>query len=451
MLIDKALFRALLYQLIDENPLACRAVLSICDVDYTGSVATLAVTGGNPVVLKVNLRFVQEHCHTEEQVKAVLVHEFLHILLRHTSEIKVMTPVLNVALDAVINAIIHRSLGDSYSAMMARYYGDAPGMLRILRPMTPRDQEVWQSLNEDSGELTAGQLEERTFFETWQAVYEGKIVADDVYELCRQFRSRQIEELLRKGWKLIGGHQGGGINIDDLEPDVARRIRGALESLDGTGIFRDPERSRGTTRRRGLATRPNHSRWLKEVRPLLRRLVVPDPASRTTLEEPTTFALPILTTSDRRGYLRSLWNPILPDSNWTGAIRKPAGSVQIYLDVSGSMNSELEALVELLAGLISHIKTPLWAFSTEVEPATIRGGRLQTRSTGGTSLSSVVRHIAATRPQKALIITDGFVEEVEAVLLGRIADQQIEALVSASGTSSVLEQNGIRVTRLPAL
>ncbi len=92
MLIDKSLLRAILCQLIDENPLACRAVLSICDIEFTESVDTLAVTLSKPVVLKVNLRFVQEHCHTEDQVKAVLVHEFLHILLRHTSEIKVMTP-----------------------------------------------------------------------------------------------------------------------------------------------------------------------------------------------------------------------------------------------------------------------------------------------------------------------------------------------------------------------
>jgi Putative metallopeptidase domain len=450
MQIDKQLFRAILYQLIDENPFACRAVLSICDVEFTENVETLAVTLSKPVVLKVNLRFVQEHCHTEDQVKAVLVHEVLHILLRHTSEFKVMTPVLNVALDAVINAIVHRKLGPSYSSMMAEYYRDSPGFLRILRPITEPDQEAWLSLNEASIDLTAEQQEEKTFFQTWQAVYDGKVVAEDVYDLCRQFRSHQIEELLRKGWKLIGGHNGDAISIDDLEPDLARRIQGALESLDGAGISRDPEQWRTIRRRKGRATRPNYYRWLKEVRQLLRRLVVPDPRSRTVREEPTTFVLPALTAADRRGYLRSLWNPILPDSNWLGAVRKPAGLVQIYLDVSGSMDAELQALMELLAELISHIKIPFWAFSTEVEPATIRQGQLQTRSTGGTLLSCVIKHIAATRPRRALIITDGFVEQVEPELLGWIADQQIEALIPASGTSSILEKSGILVTQLPA-
>ena len=305
-------------------------------------------------------------------------------------------------------------------------------------------------MNETSDSLTAEQHEEKTFFEAWQALYDGKIVAEDVYDLYRQFRSHQIEELLRKGWKLIGGHDGDGVTIDDLEPDIARRIQGALESLDGTGIFRDPKRWHTISRPKGEATRPNRNRWLREVRQLLRRLVVPDPRSRAVREEATTFVLPVLTATDRRGYLRSLWNPILPGNNWLGAVRKPVGSVQIYLDVSGSMDTELRALVKLLTELISHIKMPFWAFSTEVEPATIRRGQLQTRSTGGTSLNCVIKHIAATRPQKALIITDGFVEKVDPVLLGLIADQQIEALVPASGTPSVLEGNGIRVTQLPA-
>ena len=141
MSIDQQLFRAILHELIDENPLACRAVLSICDVEFTETVETLAVTLSKPVVLRVNLRFVQQYCRTEDEVKAVLVHEFLHILLRHTSEIKVMTPALNVALDAVINAIIHRRLGVSYSAMMAGYYRDSPGILRILRPMTEHERD----------------------------------------------------------------------------------------------------------------------------------------------------------------------------------------------------------------------------------------------------------------------------------------------------------------------
>ena len=47
----------------------------------------------------------------EEHVKAVLLHEFLHVLLNHTGEYEVANPAVNLALDAVINHIIHRSCG----------------------------------------------------------------------------------------------------------------------------------------------------------------------------------------------------------------------------------------------------------------------------------------------------------------------------------------------------
>ena len=93
MRIDQDYFRSLLQETIDENPLACRAVLSLCRIDFTESVQTLAVSLGRPSVLHVNLGFLQRHCETEKHVKAVLIHEFLHILLGHTLKFKKMTPI----------------------------------------------------------------------------------------------------------------------------------------------------------------------------------------------------------------------------------------------------------------------------------------------------------------------------------------------------------------------
>ena len=88
------------------------------------AVPTLCVTLGRMSVLRVNLDFVAAHCTTEDHVKALLVHEFLHVLLGHTLRFATMSPALNIALDAVINAIIHRRLGASYSDVMASYYAD---------------------------------------------------------------------------------------------------------------------------------------------------------------------------------------------------------------------------------------------------------------------------------------------------------------------------------------
>ena len=101
-------FHATIQELIDENPFAIRAVLKILEVEFTDTVPTLAVTTDSRPRLLVNLSFLNEHCHTEKQSKAVIIHEFLHVLLRHTEEKKRLTPARHLALDAVINAIIHR-------------------------------------------------------------------------------------------------------------------------------------------------------------------------------------------------------------------------------------------------------------------------------------------------------------------------------------------------------
>ena len=110
--------RALMHELMDENPFAIRAVLKILSVEFTVAVPTLAVTNEPQPRLLINLEFIAQHCRTEEHVKALLCHEFLHVLLRHTDEPGRPTHARHLALDAVINAIIHRQLGDRYYSLM---------------------------------------------------------------------------------------------------------------------------------------------------------------------------------------------------------------------------------------------------------------------------------------------------------------------------------------------
>ncbi len=79
-------FLAALRELVDENPFAIRAVLRILVVEFTDEVPTLAVTTEARPRLLVNAAFVEQHCASEDEAKAVVCHEFLHVLLRHTEE-----------------------------------------------------------------------------------------------------------------------------------------------------------------------------------------------------------------------------------------------------------------------------------------------------------------------------------------------------------------------------
>ncbi len=148
-------FHNIFRELIDENPLAVRAVLKILSVEFTESVPTLAVTCEDTPRRLVNLKFVSAHCQIEAEVKAVICHEFLHVLLRHTDRVTAVSPDEHLAADAVINAIIHRTLGVEASSMMSRYYANEQGLHRLLRRPTEKERGDMTSVLRGTGRRVA--------------------------------------------------------------------------------------------------------------------------------------------------------------------------------------------------------------------------------------------------------------------------------------------------------
>jgi len=163
--------RALMHELMDENPFAIRAVLKILVVEFTDAVPTLAVTNEPQPRLLINLKFIDQHCRTEEHVKALLCHEFLHVLLRHTDEPGAPSKARHLALDAVINAIIHRQLGETYSSLMSSYYGQARGLATMLRPMDGIELVRYRSHTHPGNQPVPA------WWNAWAGPYEGKLPA----------------------------------------------------------------------------------------------------------------------------------------------------------------------------------------------------------------------------------------------------------------------------------
>jgi len=300
-------FLALYRELIDENPFAVRAVLRILEVTFTDSIPTLAVSCEAQPRFLVNPDFVATHCKTESHVKAVIVHEFLHVLLRQT---------------------------------------------------------------ESSGPLI------------WRGQRAG-----------------------------LGNSQA----LADLEKAA-----------------NDPARQ-----------------CEKSTLDILRRHVLPDPKAKRTVSETRSIQLPVLSSGDRRAFVRSLWDPILPQSRWDSVALQKGATAQVYLDVSGSMNSEMPALIALLARLAGHIRKPFWAFSDEVVPARIQAGRLITSTTGGTSMACVLRHVIETRPRAAVVVTDGFIEGLDPSLVAAARSAaRLHAIIARHGSPAALRAAGIPYTQL---
>jgi len=448
-------FEALLQELIDENPFAIRAALQILKVEYTESISTLAVTCEAQPRMLVNLGFLGRHAHTETQAKAVIVHEFLHVLLRHTEGRQPITPARHLAFDAVINAIIHRQYGEPYSSMMATYYADAKGQQKLLRPMNEAELD-WLHRHGSTNTRNVPQ-----WAQAWHGLYSGRLVADDIESLAgtlnvsvllpprgANFGPFTLDPQVANVGDLLGNHDDLG---QELEGALAKAVESALNQMNGHGIWRSPgERGVGGPMVDALfpSDKTPMRAWEAKALAVIRRHITPDRHSRSHYEELGRYRIPVLSPSDRRAFLQAQWSPFLPESSWAGHRLQRDGTAQVYLDVSGSMNAEMPLVVGLLNRLGRHIRRPFWAFSDHVAPAVIENGKLRTSTTGGTSMQCVLVHVAKTRPDAAIVVTDGFIESISRSLVAQTHGTRLHVLVTRDGNPALVAKAGLPYTQL---
>jgi hypothetical protein len=459
-------FKNLLQELIDENPFAIRAALKVLHTEFTETVPTLAVTCEDRPRLLVNLSFVSKHCKNDSQAKAVVCHEFLHVLLRHTEQRGQPTTARHIAFDAVINAIIHRQYGSDYSDMMANYYKDSQDLRKLLRPMNKREQ-AWF----DDHRYPVNQLPQWVM--AWGGLYSGKLVADDIESLAESLAAEASKENSGTSGSSAGAGQSSssgpftleqGVpsgfgdllgNHDELGQPLPGELSDALDrsmkEMNGTGIWRSPKsRGVGSNPYEALFNAQNDpmAKWQKKTLEVLRKHLVPDRHSRAIRHEEREYRIPVLSPKDRRAFLRSMWDSFLPEATWSTRLTKREGSAHVYLDVSGSMNAEMPQVIALLGRLSRYIQRPFWAFSDEVAPAVIERGQLKTNTTGGTSMACVLEHISKTRPLAAVVVTDGYIEKLDKRMVSKIGNTKFHVLLTRDGSPAELKRAGMTYTQL---
>ncbi len=444
-------FQNVYRELIEENPLAVRAVLKILAVEFTSHVETLSVTCDTRPRLLVNLEFVSDNCRTDAEVKGLLCHEFLHVLLRHTDRQAPRTTAEHLALDAVINAIIHRTLGPTASALMSRHYADARGPFRLLRPPTDTDRE--------NAPRPWWRRPDRAVLEAWSGLYEGRLVADDIRDLAETLlpkAGRGQDRWLGKhdAAPLGGGGRAPAAPTTPAEDALRDALDTALKSMNGGGVFRSPGgRGVGAVAYTCLV-RPADvgvARWLRETHAVLKRHLAPDSRSKAHSADSRRVVLPVLSPGDRRAALRAQWSPFLPDAHWNATAPGRRESAQVYLDVSGSMNAEMPHIVRLLGQLKRYIRNPFWAFSTSVAPARIEGGCLVADTTGGTSMKCVLEHIARTKPSAAVVVTDGYIEPLTRAAVAAASATRLHVIVTRDGKTEPFGRVGLPYSQLGRL
>lgn len=415
--------------MIEENPLASRALLEITDIEFTGAVPTMAVTLSAKPMLKINLRFCDEHLKTENDVKAVLLHEFLHILLLHTEKYTISSPLLNIALDAIINSIIYRYKGMEYADFFKRFYhkNNIGVLLRQLNLFERLDDE-WEQIH--------------------RKIYSGKYCADDLFELLSYLENKILDEEIKE-ILLLGNHDDN----NQIPKEIKEILDQTMKKMDGALIWNKPKtRGTGESKRTDAQdiVKYRKNKWENSTFRLIQKSLIRDKKSKseTVTRE---MILPILSSHDSRALARYQFSGIIPLSKTEYLKTTESQRVSIYLDVSGSMNGEIQSIVSLLYHFRALIKMPLWVFSNEVEEARIKNGKLEYKSSGGTSISPVFDHLRKHKTEKCMIVTDGYVEKIDEVMLYGLRKDKINVLVSAEGNPSVFENAGIPYLQLEKL
>lgn len=349
--------------------------------------------------------------------------------------------------------------------MMSGYYADAKDLTKLLRPMNAAERNWYATHSYPASALPQ-------WVHAWHALYAGRLVVDDIEALACDLE-RSGGTLASRGPKSIRASRGGKSGPFQLAGGIPNEMDGllgghnllgaalpnvleealdrALKEMNGSGIWRAPgSRGVGANPYQALFTGNDEPmrRWQRRTLAILRAHVVPDRHSRARRNASHDYRIPVLSPSDRRAFVKSLWLPFLPDSTWQSEAPRREGNTQVYLDVSGSMNAEMPQIIALLGRLSRYIRRPFWAFSTVVAPALIEDGQLKTTTSGGTSMSCVLEHLAATKPDAAVVVTDGYIERLDPGLVRRAAATRAHVLLTRDGSAAELRRAGLPYTQL---
>ena len=409
------------------------ALLRLSAVAWSDDVATACVECSVAPRLLLNPCYVEAYCHDHRALAFLILHELAHVSLGHTGLHTRVTPVQNVAFDALINATLLQGLAEQglmaegWDGLVTSFYAADHAPAFLLRPppgwpdtpdwnasagVSRRLRDIHRRLYErvviDTASHSASmhRLEAVTYGEIINALTDtpnGAALADDMLG------------------QLLGAH--GVTTTERVQTSGGRDALAA--TLLGEVLVQLP---RSPSAAQGMGGNPfalrldgeRDHRLVLALRTLLYRALIVGAGERRRETDVRTMVL-VDSSHDRRVHVRrhlarSLGAPapLLHRSEVAIHRLRPAGAAAIYLDVSGSMGDLVHRLHAALVPLRRLLAADVYVFSTTVERYTRQAfvrGRVQTM--GGTDITPVLQHLTTLAStgavRRALVLTDGYV------------------------------------------
>lgn len=464
--IEKDLARRLL-NVLPAGTYAMHRFLDLVDVTVDEVSPTACVEAGAQPRLHLNKAFLETHCQTDEHLFLLVMHELRHIILGHTSLYPRITPLHNIAFDAIINATLcHEMPGAEYTAFFQAINDTDSTAGRLLRPPADWSPQVhageWIKVrSKDVPALYGRKMSARERWLLHRLYYKNppRVTVQEIVDLLES----QAPNAECPGVVLLGDHgRPHGSSAAAATGRQGDADAGALRDAVMKSIMKDmAERWKSAGKARGLGGEVTDFLLEKERDPRRDFLA----ALRALLQKAGIFSnrdcrsfawKPVVHTIETRSVIPE-WRdrhaaakeilldapPILYQSWVDRKSRRwsPTSESHVYLDISGSMSEELPWLAAALNPLETSGRCRVFVFSTVVD--SVRRGRLlvdRVKNTGGTDINCVLEHILslpkAKMPRKVVVLTDGYTGVPAPKLADQIKSHGIAMYVGLIGTAS---------------
>jgi hypothetical protein len=384
---------------------ALLGMLRLLEVTASREIDTAAVECKIQPRLLINPDFVETWANTPEKLLMLVLHELHHVLLGHTTQFPRATPVQNIVFDAVINALLCRMFPESeHTSLFTDFYSEADFPDCLLRP--PDD---WHP--QRPAPIPSALTEER--FARVQPVYRALYseTGADYRELFEALAESTEPDQI-KGVQLIGSH---GPETETLKQRALVLFNAVREIVQRWPQPPDPVQGRSySDLLRQDVVRPERNISDRERLRNLIRCVAGDGRGRgkgATNVIPRAMITPVPCLDRRSLVLRGLGQtPLLYTADIPHQSPAPQERVHLYLDVSGSIGDLKNCLYGAVLDCAEFVHPAVHLFSTQVHDVTLVELRRGTcRSTDGTDIICVGKHMRQKRIRRAVILTDGYV------------------------------------------
>lgn len=292
---------------------------------------------------------------THEELKAVLIHESMHVLLHHiarASHFNYGMKGFNIAADMAINCSIQNL---PQGALYPKTFSlpDHEAAEWYYRKLKEQAEKSGQSVEEMAG-AKGGLVDDHSMW--------GDCDDDVVKEKIRGIAQKAIKEQEQKGWGSIPG-------------DVVAKVLAANRSVVN---------------------------WKKEVRYFINKLVLHGHKSTRSRINRREQSLKI----NRVPELQDVYlNP--------GKRKHYTSRLLVAIDTSGSVSNEnLSEFVDEINGMINHVQCDYICFDTQLygepKPFSKKAKHVEVKGRGGTSFEPICEYIDKAGYDGLIIMTDGY-------------------------------------------